>query len=257
MDITSFKEKMLREGFAIFPDILQQKLVLRLREALESTYPSYREIHNRMGYTGETEGGAHHILIHKGYFLQLLQELDVIEYIKEYLGGQIIVNSYGAFDNVRGNKLYLKKCHRDVRSFEHDPRMLNLLVMLDEFTIENGATYMLAGSHLVDLRPEEDLFFLNAARAVGGAGSILLFDSRLWHAAGSNTTDQHRRAITITFTRPYFKQQFDYCRAMGHDFCETLPESLKQLIGFYSRVPADLEEWYQPLQKRFYKSNQD
>jgi hypothetical protein len=34
-------------------------------------------------------------------------------------------------------------------------------------------------------------------------------------------------------------------------------EDLKQLLGYFSRVPANLEEWYQPYENRFYKKNQD
>ena len=90
-----------------------------------------------------------------------------------------------------------------------------------------------------------------------GAGSLLLFDSRLWHASGDNRTDQARRALTLTFTRSHHKQQFDYCRALGYEFCETLPDELKQLLGYYARVPATLEEWYQPAASRFYRADQD
>jgi ectoine hydroxylase-related dioxygenase (phytanoyl-CoA dioxygenase family) len=32
---------------------------------------------------------------------------------------------------------------------------------------------------------------------------------------------------------------------------------LQQLLGYHSRVPASLDEWYQPEDKRFYKKNQD
>jgi hypothetical protein len=28
-------------------------------------------------------------------------------------------------------------------------------------------------------------------------------------------------------------------------------------LGYHSRVPASLDEWYQPEDKRFYKKNQD
>ena len=32
---------------------------------------------------------------------------------------------------------------------------------------------------------------------------------------------------------------------------------LQQLLGYHSRVPASLDEWYQPENKRFYKKEQD
>ena len=52
------------------------------------------------------------------------------------------------------------------------------------------------------------------------------------------------------------KQQLDYPRAVGYDNIDSLPEKLKQIVGYNARVPASLEEWYQPPDKRFYKKDQ-
>ena len=59
------------------------------------------------------------------------------------------------------------------------------------------------------------------------AGSALVFDSTLWHAAGANVSGADRLAINHQFTRSYLKQQIDYVRAVGEDavakFVEGLP----------------------------------
>jgi ectoine hydroxylase-related dioxygenase (phytanoyl-CoA dioxygenase family) len=36
--------------------------------------------------------------------------------------------------------------------------MVNMLVMLDDFTVENGATYVLTGSHHAPERPQDEFF---------------------------------------------------------------------------------------------------
>jgi len=92
-----------------------------------------------------------------------------------------------------------------------------MLIMLDDFTLENGATYLLAKSHLKDEKPTEAMFYEKSDRVVGKKGDVLFFNSNLWHAAGINTTNQERRAITITFTKPFMKQQLDYSRAIGYE----------------------------------------
>ena len=135
--------------------------------------------------------------------------------------------------------------------------MVNMLVMLDAFTIENGATYLLAKSHKIKQKPEADRFFSFASRAVGSPGDALIFDSRLWHAAGENSLKTARRALTLTFTPPQFKPQFDYCQALGYSFVETLEDPIKQVVGYFSRVPASLEDWYQPPAERFYRPDQN
>ena len=129
--------------------------------------------------------------------------------------------------------------------------------MLDDFTLENGATYLLTGSHLKDERPTDEVFYSQSERAEGKAGDILFFNSNLWHAAGLNNSSKERRAITITFTKPFMKQQLDYPRAVGYENVELLSEPLQQVIGYFSRTPVNLTEWYQVPEKRFYRKGQD
>jgi ectoine hydroxylase-related dioxygenase (phytanoyl-CoA dioxygenase family) len=129
--------------------------------------------------------------------------------------------------------------------------------MLDDFTIENGATYLLGGSHKSDIKPIESDFYAKSTRAIGHAGDVLFFDSNLWHAAGKNLTDQSRRAFTITFTKPFMKQQLDYSRAVGYENLELMGDDLKQIIGYFSRTPSNLSEWYQKEDARFYRPGQD
>ena len=163
----------------------------------------------------------------------------------------------GAVDNRPHQDRYVASVHRDVRTYTGDTRlMMQLLVMLDDFTVENGATWMLSGSHHHEHRLDDDEFFCKAERICGRAGHLLVFDSRCWHAAGVNVTEQRRRALTLTFTRPFVKPQLDYCRLLGYDYCAGLPEPIRQLLGYYARVPATIDEWYQPAESRFYRSSQ-
>jgi ectoine hydroxylase-related dioxygenase (phytanoyl-CoA dioxygenase family) len=114
----------------------------------------------------------------------------------------------------------------------------------------------LTGSHRQPKRPSDDEFFQRAVRAVGPAGSIVMFDSNLWHAAGVNRSDRPRRALTLAFTRPFIKQQLDYPRALGYECGDSYSPALRQLLGYNARVPTSLDEWYQPPQKRLYKPDQ-
>ena len=86
---------------------------------------------------------------------------------------------------------------------------------------------------------------------------MIVFNANVWHSSAPNTTQDHRRAIPITVSRSFMKQLLDYPRAIGYDKIDTFSNELQQLLGYHSRVPASLDEWYQPEDKRFYKKNQD
>jgi ectoine hydroxylase-related dioxygenase (phytanoyl-CoA dioxygenase family) len=78
--------------------------------------------------------------------------------------------------------------------------------MLDAFTVANGATAFVPGSHLLDKSPKEVLGDLNASHPdelviEGQPGDVLVFNGHCWHAGRPNATDEHRRAILVHYLR--------------------------------------------------------
>jgi ectoine hydroxylase-related dioxygenase (phytanoyl-CoA dioxygenase family) len=78
--------------------------------------------------------------------------------------------------------------------------------MLDEFTVSNGATAFVPGSHLLGKSPKEVLPDLNASHPdeiviEGRPGDVLVFNGHCWHAGRPNETDGHRRAILVHYLR--------------------------------------------------------
>jgi len=145
--------------------------------------------------------------------------------------------------------------HRDVRTFTRDFNLLCIvLLMVDDFTFENGSTRVVPGSNLVFERPSEDELLKRSVRVNGSAGTALIMDGNLWHAASPNRTDHPRMAISLTFSRAFMKQQLDYPRMLGKDFPRD--ERMRQLLGYYAQVPQSLDEWFQPQGKRFYHRDQ-
>jgi ectoine hydroxylase-related dioxygenase (phytanoyl-CoA dioxygenase family) len=200
---------------------------------------------------------VHHLPCIGGVFLELLEHDHGQRLLDRYFQGPYILNTYGGLLNAPGAASYVGRVHRDLRTFSGDLHLMaQLLVMLDEFTEDNGATWLLTGSHRLPERPPDDVFFKEAVRAVGPAGSIVVFDSNLWHAAGANRTDRPRRALTLAFTRPFIKQQLDYPRALGYERADAFSPALRQLLGYNARVPASLDEWYQPPSRRMYRRDQ-
>ena len=80
------------------------------------------------------------------------------------------------------------------------------LWMLSPFSVENGGTIIVPGSHRMETNPsaescshDENMPYPTEIQATGDAGSVLVMDSRMWHAAGANRTDETRVAMAIRF----------------------------------------------------------
>lgn len=257
--LATFDGRLRADGWLVVPDVVEQRLIDVLNAQLPRSLALRHEIRKRNRVEGDNDGTLHHLLADHPVFMELLSALERLDpLLRSFFSGNYILNSYGGVVNERDTRAYVHRIHRDIR-FSSDVKrfMLNILVMLDDFTVENGATHLLSGSHRLAEKPDSDHFYRNAARAVGTSGSVIIFDSRLWHATGQNTTDAPRRALTLTFTSPFFKQQLDYPRLIGEEAARSLSPFLVQVIGFNARVPASLEEYYVPVAERFYKRGQD
>lgn len=154
-------------------------------------------------------------------------------------------------------KSYLHKIHRDIRTFVPNTNLrINMLVSLDDFTIENGATEILVGSHISADKPSDDEFDRNKNYLTIPSGSVVLFNSYLWHRAGYNTTDKNRVALTLSYGLSFIKPQMDYARLIGEADGLNFSPLSRQIFGFNSRVPVSLDEWYQKPENRLYHEDQ-
>ena len=253
--------KLQANGYVCLPSLITDPLLGQLREDLGCAIERCRRVQLENGITQRTEQTAHHILTQDTSFVELLDRFagwGIVHVLQRMLDGGAILNSFGGLNNLNSTDAYVRNVHRDVRSWSAESmHMAQALVLLDDFTVDNGATLFLPGSHTAPQKPDHQVFEAHARKALGSAGSIYLFDSRIWHAAGVNRTDQPRRCLTLTFTRSYFKPQFDYCRALGEDFCRSQTPTMQQLLGWYARTPSTLHEWYQPEEHRFYRKSQE
>lgn len=255
--LVDFRETMDNYGWVIYEKAIPQKLISQITSEFEEAYKVRRKIQVLNGIEENMDGTLHHLLERENFSLALLENMYCNRELRDFLGGNYILNGINGVINAKKSNSYINHVHRDIRTFSTDLNfMIQMIIPLDDFTIFNGATHFLSGSHKVDQKPDEKYFKIYAKQAVAKKGSIILFNSNIWHSAGTNFTSKQRRALTLGFTRPYIKQQFDYPRFLGYDFGETLTDNLRQVIGYNARVPASLEEYYLPKQKRMYKADQ-
>lgn len=258
LSMDDYIAQMSDVGWVVIPAAVDGDLVGRMLEDIEKSWKTCRAIMERNGVANDAELTVHHLIGQQQSFLDFIDDIEpLIPYLEHYFQGKFILNSFGGAINTKGRTSYAQRIHRDIRSFSGDmPLLLNTLVMLDEFTPENGATWMMSGSHKAAEKPSEETFRSNAKQAIGPAGSILIFNSNVWHAGGNNQTDRPRRSVTPMFCKPFIKQQFDYPRAVGYERANELKPHVRQVLGYNARVPATLDEWYQPPALRMYHGDQ-
>jgi ectoine hydroxylase-related dioxygenase (phytanoyl-CoA dioxygenase family) len=132
----------------------------------------------------------------------------------------------------------------------------NIFFAISRFTKENGGTLLVPGTHQKPDRPSDEYLKSHSVSVECEAGSLFLFDSTLYHAAGENDSGHERLGINHEFIRSYMKQQIDYVRALGDEVVSAQKPRTQQLLGWYTRIPTSLDEYYRPEDQRFYRRGQ-
>lgn len=124
------------------------------------------------------------------------------------------------------------------------PMNLQATILLDDFTVENGATAVWPGTQKECRYPtEEDTKKFPSERMLGKAGDVAVFFGLCWHAASDNvTTDSDRSAILIQYLPKFIKPLEDQKRGVRMDIQKNASEELKQLLGFNFPYPIILDQ---------------
>ena len=90
----------------------------------------------------------------------------------------------------------------------------NSIWLLSDFTRQNGATRVVPGSHrcgqtATDVMSDTKADHPDQVQLIGEAGTVVVFNSHLWHGGMKNETDAPRRAMHSYFCRRNQRQQLD------------------------------------------------
>jgi len=195
------------------------------------------------------------------FFLRFLETPEILSIVDHTVSETAILHLQNGFLNptVSGevSHLFQFRFHRDFPRFLNGYlASINILVAVSEFTVDNGATLVIPASHQKSIHPNVQYQENNAIPVECPAGSLIIFDSTLLHAAGKNISGKDRIGINLQFTRSYIKQQIDYVRALGEEVVMKHQPRTQQLLGYYTRVVTSLQEYYLPEAERIYRGGQ-
>lgn len=184
--------------------------------------------------------------IYGGQFLNVLENPFFFEPFNWILGNTCIIWVYTTSCLAPKSANATSRIHVDRPHFiPNFNEGVGSLILLNDFTEENGATWFLPTSHTMAEAPDENFFYKNAKRLIAPKGSVFYFNLRMWHAGGINHTNEWRNALGIGMIRPYYKQRIDLPRAMKDIDISSLSNNAKQKLGFFSQPPTSLDEFYE------------
>ena len=136
-----------------------------------------------------------------------------------------------------------QELHVDIPRTSDAWPMLGLILMVDAFHAENGATRFVPGSHHWTELPEhvlEDRFAPHPGEvlACGEAGSTILFNASTWHGHTANMTSVPRRSLQATFIPRDGRPATDFVARMQPATRARLDAVARYVIGLEAAINA-------------------
>jgi len=250
-------EQVRTAGYAVVESVLDDSFLQTTRDRMYRVQEAiWRDVgEERLNRAGEL-GVLRLMLKYDPHFFKFLEIPEVLSVIDPSVSSTAIMHLQNGFilpSLSESPTIFQNTFHQDFpRVLNGYLASINIMFAIDEFSTTTGATLVVPGTQQTTTPPPIE----NAIPVECPAGSMVVFDSTLWHAAGANTSGHDRLAINHQFTRSYIKQQIDYVRALGDAVVLDQPPRTQQLLGWYTRVVTSLDEYYVSEPERLYRKGQ-
>jgi len=244
-DVARYAEEIAVRGFTVIPDLFSPAELAEWRKKIDSVYHKQELEFGRDALIAIQELDLCRApLLYDFEFMRLATHPLVLSVVKQFLGDWFILNLQNAIINRPNQAHHQSSWHRDL-PYQNwvisRPLAINALLAIDEFSEITGGTHVVPFTHKTEVLPSDAYIAANRVVAAAPAGSAIVFDSMLFHRAGSNKSQNIRRAVNNLYTTPILKQQYDFPRALGDR--PGLEPALARLLGYTSQVPIDVRAW--------------
>lgn len=232
-EIAGHLNRLREDGYTVLEGIVSPASVAALVDALErlQRIPGFGNA--RTEFEGLNTVRINNLLAYDEAFWQVPIQPDILAVAERVLEPELLLSSFCSL--ILGPGQGAQPLHADTQLIPlprpHMTITLNAIWALSDFTEENGATRIVPGSHRLDHPPEYGREY-ETVPALMPAGSIMLFDSALWHAGGTNHSDGRRFGLSCAYCLGWMRQQENLQLGIPAQIARRFPRRLQELCGY-------------------------
>ena len=244
-------------GFTLLDGFLNSQELSLLKETMERAIQEFKEVPG-VERSLLDRYQIHDLINRDINYGRLLEDPRLQQLLAPHLGEHWIMYAATSSSIPPHGTNYSSRLHVDSGRY-YPGYIFNMGVIwaLDDYEVDNGgALKILPGSQHSDIKPELEFFDKNSVQALCKAGSLVLFNARVFHRTCENSTDRWNHSMTLNACRSFMKPRMDWVRFISKEISDQLNPQARRVIGFDTRLPTSLEEFFLPEESRFYKANQ-
>jgi ectoine hydroxylase-related dioxygenase (phytanoyl-CoA dioxygenase family) len=226
-------ERVRRDGYTVLERAVEPAQIEALKAALVRLEREQGYGHAKTRFEGLRTVRINNLLALDEVFWDVPLHPMVLGLAEALLDRELLLSSFCSLLLDPGQEA--QPMHEDTQQIPlprpHVTISVNAIWALSDFTEANGATRIVPGSHRYDGSPEYGRHYESVAATLP-AGSIMVFDSALWHAAGANTSDQRRWALSCYYCAGWIRQQENLQLGIPREWARRFPRRLQELCGY-------------------------
>ena len=244
---TAERQQLDRDGYLDLGVLLDDETVERMRDRYdEGIAAEGREAGHEVSQTrgiGRMSGTVVKSLNHDGLLDVLYSHPRLLAAARHVLGGHFKLSSTNYHCPLPG--FGQQAVHADFGwGVVGAPQVVNTIWMLDDFTLDNGPTRVVPGTHRSGEHPNgsalndgsRDPFLPTPGETyiTGRAGNCMVYNAHLWHSGTQNRSGELRRAQHVFYTRSFNPTQMDMLAVLDPGVHRRLSRELRAILD----VPA-------------------
>ena len=233
-NIAHHVSELRTHGYSIIRNAFSAETAAALKASLDATAATLGINGAASRFEGYRTVRIYNLLAHSEAYWSIPLHPVVLGVAEQFLDPECLLSSISAI-SLGGGEVE-QPLHCDTQQIPlprpHAPIAMNAMWAISDFTEANGATRIIPGSHLRDTTPPYGATGIATVPAEMPAGSIMLFDSALWHAGGANQTNALRYAISNYYCVGWMRQQENQQLGIAQAVAAKMPLRLQQLLGY-------------------------
>jgi ectoine hydroxylase-related dioxygenase (phytanoyl-CoA dioxygenase family) len=249
-------------GFVVIPDLIPPGDLAELRGALAPALDA--ELYGRNDFEGHRTQRVYSLVAQAPVFAALVEHPLVLALCDAFLEPNYLLTASQAIRILPGETP--QPFHTDDSFYRiarpREAVSLSFIFAVDPFSVENGATQVVPGSHRwADAEVERLLAEIDFATVpeddriprpkdarpgwlrgelvdvVMPAGAAIAFLGTLVHRGGENRSDRPRLALSNQYCQPWARQQENYCLSVPRERARALSPRVQALLGYSVHPP--------------------
>jgi ectoine hydroxylase-related dioxygenase (phytanoyl-CoA dioxygenase family) len=233
-DTERIAERIESDGYVVLESVVPPELVRRLVETIDRVMDSLGTPFGANAFLGERTRRLFNLLARDPLFAEVPLFPPALDVASSVLDDGLLLSSLTAISMHPGQDA--QPFHCDDGSIPlprpHVPLTCVAIWALTDFTLDNGATRLVPGSHRWDRRPGKGEQPDGVVSAVMPAGSVLIYNGGVWHGGGPNRSDARRLGIVCNYCAGWVRHEENQLLALDRSVVAGFPPRLRRMVGY-------------------------